>query len=136
MTKKRTMNELRQTKDAHYVNPTFKAGNQGGDFIKPTNKPAKSTGEILSNEGKKYLDIAGDDFMLKQAKDMIVNELQDRFYDVIFQAVNDEMSKNYMFRQNNYLTEAGEELFEDAWFEWYHEQHGDILYRVLQPLEP
>jgi len=132
MTKKRTMNELRQTKDVHYVNPTFKAGNQGGDFMKPTDKPAKSTGEML----KEHLDVAGDDFMLKQAKDMIVNELQDRFYDVIFQAVNDEMSKNYLFKSENYLTEAGEELFEDEWFEWYHEQHGDILYRVLQTLEP
>ena len=80
--------------------------------------------------------IAGDEFMLKQAKDLIVNELQDRFYDVIFQAVADEMSKNYMFRQNNYLTEAGEELFEDAWFEWYHEQHGEILSRILKTLEP
>jgi hypothetical protein len=117
MTKKRTMNELRQTKDTHYVNPTFKTN-------------------IASDEGKKYLDIAGDDFMLKQAKDQIVNELQDRFYDVIFQAVNDEMSKNYLFKSENYLTEAGEELFEDEWFEWYHEQHGDILYRVLQTLEP
>ena len=132
MTKKRTMNELRQTKDTHYVNPTFKVGNQGGDFIKPTNTPAESTGEML----KEHLDIASDDFTLKQAKDMIVNELQDRFYDVIFQAVNDEMSKNYLFQSKNYLTEAGEDLFEDAWFEWYHEQHGDILYRVLQKLEP
>ena len=132
MTKKRTMNELRQTKDVYYVNPTFKAGNQGGDFIKPTDKPAKSTGEIL----KEHLDKASGDFMLSQAKDMIVNELQDRFYDVIFQAVNDEMSKNYLFKSENQLTEAGEELFEDAWFEWYHEQHGDILYRVLQTLEP
>ena len=132
MTKKRTMNELRQTKDTHYVNPTFKVGNQGGDFIKPTNTPAESTGEML----KEHLDIASDDFTLKQAKDMIVNELQDRFYDVIFQAVNDEMSKNYLFQSENYLTEAGEDLFEDAWFEWYHEQHGDILYRVLQKLEP
>ena len=93
-------------------------------------------GDIASDEGKKYLDIAGDEFMLKQAKDLIVNELQDRFYDVIFQAVADEMSKNYMFRQNNYLTEAGEELFEDAWFEWYHEHHGDILSRILKRLEP
>ena len=47
-----------------------------------------------------------------------------------------EMSKNYLFRINNYLTEAGEELFEDAWFEWYHEHHGDIVSRVLQRLEP
>ena len=113
MTKKRTMNELRQTKDTHYTNPG-----------------------ISSNEGKKYLDTASNDFMLKQAKDMIVNELQDRFYDIIFQAVNDEMSKNYLFQSKNYLTEAGEELFEDAWFEWYHEHHGDILCRILKRLEP
>jgi hypothetical protein len=133
MTKKRTINEIRQTKDTVYTNPgARKISTQGGDFIKPTNTPAQSTGEML----KEHLDAAGDDFMLKQAKDMIVNELQDRFYDVIFQAVNDEMSKNYLFQSENYLTEAGEELFEDEWFEWYHEQHGDILYRVLQTLEP
>jgi hypothetical protein len=84
---------------------------------------------------KEHLDISND-FILMQAKDQIVNKLQDRFYDVIFQAVNDEMRKNYLFQSENYLTEAGEELFEDEWFEWYHEQHGDILYRVLQTLEP
>tara|TARA_R100001086_G_scaffold135220_1_gene70385 strand:+ start:105 stop:503 length:399 start_codon:yes stop_codon:yes gene_type:complete len=132
MTKKRTMNELRQEKTYGY-----KAPEKDLLYTRPAvPKGSAYVGDIASDEGKKYLDIAGDDFMLKQAKDQIVNELQDRFYDVIFQAVNDEMSKNYLFRQNNYLTEAGEELFEDAWFEWYHEQHGDILYRVLQKLEP
>jgi hypothetical protein len=125
MTKKRTMNELRQTKDVHYVNPTFKVGNQGGDFIKPTDKPAESTGEML----KEHLDISND-FILMQAKDQIVNKLQDHFYDVIFQAVADEMSKNYLFQSENYLTEAGEELFEDEWFEWYHEQWSLILYAM------
>ena len=128
MTKKRTMNELRQEKTYGY-----KAPEKDLLYTRPA---VPKGGDIASDEGKKYLDIAGDDFMIKQAKDLIVNELQDRFYDVIFQAVADEMSKNYMFRQNNYLTEAGEELFEDAWFEWYHEQHGNILYRVLQRLEP
>ena len=132
MTKKRTMNELRQEKTYGY-----KAPEKDLLYTRPAvPKGSAYVGDIASDEGKKYLDIEGDDFMLKQAKDQIVNELQDRFYDVIFQAVNDEMSKNYLFRQNNYLTEAGEELFEDAWFEWYHEQHGDILYRVLQKLEP
>ena len=130
--KKRTMNELRQEKTYGY-----KAPEKDLLYTRPAvPKGSAYVGDIASDEGKKYLDIAGDDFMLKQAKDQIVNELQDRFYDVIFQAVNDEMSKNYMFRMNNYLTEAGEELFEDAWFEWYHEHHGDILYRVLQKLEP
>ena len=110
--KTKDMNELRQTKEYQGI------------------------ANIHTNDKPKYKDIAGDEFMLKQAKDHIVNELQDRFYDVIFQAVNDEMSKNYMFRMNNYLTEAGEELFEEAWFEWYQEQHSDILYRVLKKLEP
>ena len=113
MTKKRTMNELRQTKDTHYTNPS-----------------------ISSNESKKYLDIAGDDFMIKEAKDLIVNNLQNYFYDIIFEAVSDEMSKNYLFDSSEYLTEAGLELFEDAWFEWYHEHHGDIVSRVLKRLEP
>ena len=91
---------------------------------------------IHTTDQSKHKDIAGDEFMLKQAKDLIVNKLQNQFYDVIFQAVCEEMENNYMFRQNNYLTEAGEELFEDAWYEWYHEQHGDILCRILQKLEP
>ena len=125
MAKKRTMNELRQEKNYGYRAP--KGGTSAADT------------EIIAADGVPLntpRDIAGDEFMLKQAKDLIVNKLQDQFYDIIFQAVADEMSKNYMFRQNNYLTEAGEELFEEAWFEWYHEQHGDILYRVLQTLEP
>ena len=113
MTKKRSMNELRQTKDTHYTNPS-----------------------ITSDEGKKYLDMAGDDFMIKEAKDLIVNNLQNYFYDIIFEAVSDEMSKNYLFDSSEYLTEAGLELFEDAWFEWYHEHHGDIVSRVLKRLEP
>ena len=120
MTKKRTMNELRQTKDTHYVTPKSK-----NDDLLYT-RPAVP----------KYTDIAGDEFMIKEAKDLIVNNLQKHFYDIIFEAVSDEMSKNYLFRQNNYFTEAGEELFEDAWFEWYHEHHGDIVSRVLKRLEP
>ena len=127
MTKKRTMNELRQEKTYGYKAPFSMTHEEEPKWTVEDQK------EYHSKKGK---DIAGDEFMLKQAKDLIVNELQDRFYDVIFQAVADEMSKNYMFRQNNYLTEAGEELFEDAWFEWYHEQHGEILSRILKTLEP
>ena len=123
MAKKKTMNELRQTKEYQGI-ANIHTTDEKDDLL--YTRPAVPKGT----------DIAGDEFMLKQAKDLIVNNLQERFYDIIFQAVADEMNKNYMFRQNNYLTEAGEELFEDAWYEWYHEQHGDILYRVLQTLEP
>ena len=111
MTKKRTMNELRQTKDTHYTNPG-----------------------ISSNESKKYLDIAGDKDLIEAAKEQIIKELKDQYYDIIFQAVCDKMDQNYMFRQNNYLTEAGIDEFEDAWFECYHNHHGDILSAVLKNL--
>ena len=109
--KTENMNELRQTKEYQNCTGDVKTGKGTDDFV-------------------------GDEFMIKQAKDKIVNELQDQFYDIIFQAVADQMSKNYLFQQSNYFTEAGEEEFEDAWFEWYHNHHGDILYRVLQTLEP
>jgi len=111
MTKKRTMNELRQEKPYGYKAP-----------------------EIVSEEGKKYLDIAGDIDLIDAAKEHIIKQLQDDFYDLIFQAVADKMSENYMFRQNNYFTEAGMDEFEDAWFEWYHDHHGDILSAVLKNL--
>ena len=128
MTKKRTMNELRQEKTYGY-----KAPEKDLLYTRPA---VPKGGDIASDEGKKYLDIAGDEFMIKEAKDLIVNNLQNQFYDIIFQAVCDEMDKNYLFRENNYLTEAGAELFEDAWFEWYHNHHGDILCRILKRLEP
>ena len=120
MTKKRTMNELRQTKDTHYTNPS---ANKAWDI--------KAQKEYHSNRGK---DIAGDKDLIEAAKEQIIKQLQDDFYDLIFQAVADKMDKNYMFRQNNYLTEAGIDEFEDAWFEWYHNHHGDILSAVLKNL--
>ncbi len=116
MAKKRTINELRQTKDAVYTNPS-----------------AKKTWDI-NKDGGGYTDIAGDIDLIDAAKEQIIKQLQDDFYDVIFQAVADKMNENYMFRENNYLTEAGMDEFEDAWFEWYHNHHGDILSAVLKNL--
>ena len=124
MPKKRTMDELRQTKDTHYVNPTF----QGGDFIKPTEKPAKSTAEIMSKNSFEHEEV-------DKAIETIVETLQPEIFDAIFEAINTEMSNNFLFQSNNYLTEAGEELFEDEWFEFYHEQHGKIMHKLLQNLK-
>ena len=93
--KSRTMNEYRQTKDAEYTNPGAK---------KPVKQKPKDP--------------------IEQVKDKIVLEIQDQFFDVIFQAVNDEMEKYFVFRQSNYFTEAGEEEFNETWFEWYHDHHG------------
>ena len=124
MAKKRTINELRQTKDTVYTNP----GAKNKWDIEGHKK------YIMSKESKEYLDIAGDPDLIQAAKEQIIKQLQDDFYDVIFQAVADKMNENYMFRENNYLTEAGMDEFEDAWFEWYHNHHGDILSAVLKNL--
>jgi len=127
MAKERDINELRQTKDAHYVHPTFnlKSGFQGGDFIKPTDKPAKTTKEILE---ERIIEL--DD--LEQAKCSIAEKITKHFDDVMFEMVNEEMSKNFLFQSDNYLTEAGYDMFEDEWFEFYHEHHGDIMHQVMQ----
>ena len=113
MVKKRKLNELRQEKNYGYRAPFG----------------------MTHEEEPKGTDIAGDIDLIDAAKEQIIKQLQDDFYDVIFQAVADKMNENYMFRMNNYLTEAGEDLFEDAWFEWYHEHHGDILSAVLKNLQ-
>ena len=67
--------------------------------------------------------------------DQIVKELSNGMFDLIFQAVNDEMGEHKVFQDTNYLTEAGLELFEDEWFEFYHENHGKIMHELLQNLK-
>jgi predicted lipase len=71
---------------------------------------------------------------LEQAKELIVNKITKYLGDTIFEMVCEEMSKNYLFQSQNYLTEAGYDMFEDEWFEFYHEHHGDILHQVVQDI--
>ena len=74
--------------------------------------------------------------MVDKAVENIVAKLTSgEIFDLIFQAVSDEMSEHYVFDSSEYLTEAGLELFEDEWFEFYQEHHGDILYQVMQNLK-
>ena len=70
-----------------------------------------------------------------QTVEVIVENLKNEMYDVIFQAVRDEMNQHYVFDSSEYLTEAGLELFEDEWFEFYHEHHGNIIHQVIQSLK-
>ena len=129
------MNELRQTKEYGYRAPfgmthevedtkEYKLSDQGGDYTVP-HKGA---------EPKGYKDIAGDPDLIESAKELITNKILKHFDDVLFQMVCEEMGDNYMFQSRNYLTEAGYELFEDEWYEFYHEHRGDILYRVKHGL--
>ena len=65
----------------------------------------------------------------------IVEKLDGHMYDLIFQAVCDGMNNHYVFDSTEYLTEAGLELFEDEWFEFYHENHGKIIHKLIQKLK-
>ena len=121
MAKQRTLNEIRQSKE-------YQIALQGGDFIKPTDKPAKSTAEVMSKNPFEHEEV-------NKLVDKIADKLSSNIFDVIFQAVNDEMANYYTFQDTNYLTEAGLELFEDEWFEFYHENHGKIMHKLLQNLK-
>tara|TARA_Y100000389_G_scaffold170957_1_gene178335 strand:+ start:212 stop:574 length:363 start_codon:yes stop_codon:yes gene_type:complete len=69
---------------------------------------------------------------IEEAKILIVNKITKHFNDYLFEMVNEEMHDQYVFQVDNYLTTAGYDEFEEAWFEFYHEHHGDILYDVMK----
>ena len=71
---------------------------------------------------------------IEQTKKAIIDKILKHFDDALFEMVNEEMGKYYLFKSENYLTEAGYDMFEDEWFEFYHEHHGDILYQVKQEI--
>ena len=100
--KTRTMNELRQEKNYGYKPP------------------------IKEDQPKGYTEID-----IETTKDLIINKLGTQYYDIIFQAVCDEMEKHEVFQTDTYFTPQGFEEFDDAWFEFYHEHHGDILHAVI-----
>tara|TARA_R100000700_G_C3081151_1_gene86776 strand:+ start:32 stop:364 length:333 start_codon:yes stop_codon:yes gene_type:complete len=105
--KTRTINELRQEKNYGYKTPEPKAE------------------EYSVPKGYSEIDI-------ETTKDLIFNSLKNKFYDMIFQAVCDEMSKHEVFQEQTYFTPQGMDEFEDAWFEFYHEHHGDILGSIMK----
>ena len=109
MAKKRTLNEIRQEKNYGYTAPIL--SDQGADAV-----AAKQMTEIDLNE----------------VKDKIVDKLTQDLHDIFFEHVCEEMSNHAAFQSQTYLTEEGYELFEDEWFEFYHEHHGDIMGKLLQ----
>ena len=113
MAKERTINEIRQTKE-YYT----------GNSKNQDQEAAKQMVEIDRQECE--LD------PVEEAKILIVDKITKHFHDVMFEMVNDEMVKNYLFQSDNYLTQAGYDMFEDEWFEFYHEQHGHIMHLVMQ----
>jgi len=132
MAKKRTMNELRQTKE-YKIDPVQQVLAQQIEEL----EAAKQMAEIDKQEYKQT-DLNGDHGEqcpldpIEEAKILIVDKITKHLSDVIFEMVNEEMMNNYVFQSSNYLTDAGFELFEDEYFEFYHEHHGDILYEVMK----
>ena len=110
MAKNRTLNEIRQSKEYQSAKQTV-------------NTPLKNP----FNHSDVDLDVEIIVENLKSGKNSI--------YDLIFQAVCDEMNQFPTFDSSEYLTEAGLELFEDEWFEFYHEHHGNIIHQVINDLK-
>jgi len=101
--KTRDMNELRQEKTYGYKPP------------------------VKEEKPKGYSELDVD-----TTKELIISELKDEMFDIIFQAVNDEMAKHEVFQEETYFTPQGVEEFNETWFEFYHEHHGDILGAIMK----
>ncbi len=128
MAKERTINEIRQTKE-YYT----------GNTRHQDQEAAKQMAEIDYQE---WADKVNSSEEMKQnrcpldpveeAKILIVDKISKHLSDIIFEKVCNEMGNHYVFQSQNYLTEAGYDQFEDEWFEFYHEHHGDIMHEVMQ----
>ena len=119
--KKRTMDELRQEKTYGYRAPFGMTHEEEPKWDVEGHK------EYNKEKRKGYSEID-----IETTKDLIFNELKNQLFDIMFQAVNDEMAKHEVFQAETYFTPQGEEWFEDQWFEFYHEHHGDILGSIMK----
>ena len=109
MAKNRTLNEIRQSKEYQQA-------------VKNSVIPGPW----------KILELPTEVSDIDVVKNKIIKSLQHQMFDIIFEAVNDEMNRFQVFQEDNYLTEAGIDMFEEHWFEFYHEHHGDILHQVMK----
>ena len=116
------LNKLRQTKE-------YQADKYDGD-ISFNLKKGLSEASKYYNETMNPSKYTKND--IEQAKCAIAEKILKHFDDTLFEMVSEEMHQYYLFQSDNYLTEAGYDVFEDEWFEFYHEHHGDILHLVKQ----
>jgi len=136
MAKQRTLNEIRQTKE--YQRALDIQAKKVQD--NRTHPCSESTARAIAEH---QLEFKGENFYknpfshedVDKTVETIVENLDGHIYDLIFQAVCDEMNDHYVFDSTEYLTQAGLELFEDEWFEFYHENHGKIIHKLLKNLK-
>ena len=145
MSKPRTMNELRQEKEYQIAkhNADLQAEIAKNTALEKQIKKVKdnrthpcsdSTAKAIAEHQLKHKNPFEHEEVDKTV-DQIVEDLQPQIFDHIFQLICDEMNKKYVFDSSEYLTEAGLELFEDEWFEFYHENHGKIIHKLLKDLK-
>ena len=124
--KTRTMNELRQEKNYGYKPPLThnqKSAEARASAPNPSEIPPVNQ---YDNRLGTHTEIN-----VETTKDIIIDKLGKQYYDIIFQAVCDEMDKHEAFQMKAYFTLQGMDEFEDAWYEFYHEHHGEILHAVI-----
>ena len=136
MAKSRTLNQIRQSKEYQRALDiqTEKVQNNR------THPCSESTAKAIAEH---QLEFKGENFYRNPFNnsdvdldvEIIVENLKNEIYDLIFQAVCDEMNDHPALDSSKYLTEAGLELFEDEWFEFYHEHHGNIIHQVINDLK-
>ena len=118
--KKRTLDEYRQTKE--YKLEALEELHQ------------KLWGESYADDPSEYDGDTERDH-IEEAKIEIVDKVTKHFQDLLFEMICEEMSNRFVFQSGNYLTEAGFELFEEKFFEFYHEHHGEILCKVMKNIQ-
>ena len=138
------LNKLRQNNphwqpedgDRDYQEELDKAAAEGSkefwpeDYQEWANKANKSEEMGKNRENMKECPLDP----IEEAKIEIVEKIVKHLDDIIFEKVCNEMGKRHVFQSQNYLTEAGMDEFEDQWFEFYHEHHGDILAAIHNKL--
>ena len=137
MAKQRTLNEIRQSKEYQRALDIQTEKVQDNR----THPCSESTAKAIAEH---QLEFKGENFyknpfshalIVDKTVEEIVKKLDGHIYDLIFQAVCDEMNNHYVFDSTEYLTSEGLELFEDEWFEFYHENHGKIIHELLKNLK-
>ena len=130
MAKQRTLNEIRQSKEYQ------RALDVQIEKVKDnrTHPCSESTAKAIAEHQLRYKN-PFEHSEVEKTVETIVEELDGHIYDLIFQAVCDEMNQHAVFDSSEYLTETGLELFEDEWFEFYHENHGRIIHKLIQKLK-
>ena len=90
MAKKRTMNELRQSKE-YKIDPVQQVLAQQIEELAERDHQEGTKAEV----SRCPLD------PVEEAKILIVNKITKHFHDVMFEMVNEEMSKCYLFQSQN-----------------------------------